>query len=1054
MHRPQADLHFCTSGPLATLPTLFKMELPPPPMVISSMLRLPQLAAAFLAALIALSPLHAETQWIWAKKNGIPKQEVWARASFDLKDIPAKATLLASADNHCVVWLNGKQLGGSDEWAHAFSAEVGGDLKAGHNIISVLARNDGGGAALSFRISAGKTVLIESTEAAKITDQKPAAGWEVASFDDSKWEIATVLKKMGSAPWGDVFGGGKAAAKKAVAKKDGKRTPVTTVSEPDALILQPGFKADLVYTVPRDLQGSWVSLAVSPEGDLVAGDQGGVLWHVSLKDPAKPIVTKIDTKFIGCHGLLFAHGALYACTSEKGKGDIWRIRDTKGDGSYAEQTMLRSLKGAGEHGPHQLVLDRDGSILVFGGNHTKLPDDEVVGASAKHYDEDDLLKKFEDPNGHAAGIKAVGGWIARMDKDGKDWIRVTTCFRNPYDGAVAPDGDIFSYDSDMEWDMGSPWYRPTRINLCTPGGELGWRSGSGNNPIALVDSQPSLVDIGPGSPTGCTMGTGAKFPAAYQHAFFACDWTYATLYAIHLVPEGGAWKARKEVFAAGRPFSVTDAVIRPQDGHMYVTIGGRGGQAALYRIRYEGKESTAPVAWFDATPEQKLRRELEAMRNVAPSAASLEKAWPLMGHADRWVRFAARIAVEHQPVDSWRSRVKADANPDLALNAAVALARCGTKEDLNAILAAVECTAKAKDLRLQQDRLRVLQVAFSRHGQPDAATAVKLGKEFASRLPSGDNSLDRQLALVSIFLGEPTAPARVLYAMKIAQAGPAVIADPEIIARSPGYSTAVRASMAVTPASTRIGLAVYLARATHGWTPELRKQFFGYLDELGQAEGGHSLKGFVRNIRKEALAEAPEAERAELEKIAPTTARKPAAPIPTAAGPGRLWTHAEALKAWDGAKASKSLDFENGQKMFSAGLCSQCHRVGANGGAQGPDLSGVGSRMAPADILTSIIDPSVVVSDQYSNSVITRVDGGKIIGRILNEEGDKLQLAVNPFDPSVQISINRSDIQAIDRSNVSPMPVGLINSLNAAEVADLMAYLISGANPKDKMYAK
>ncbi len=1006
------------------------------------------------------SPLRAETFWIWGAKNNIAKQEVWFRSSFELKEAPTKAQLLAVADNHCKVWLNGKQLGGTDEWHEPFSTEVAANLKAGVNTIAILGRNDGGIAAMAFRLSADKTVLAESGASWKTSLTDPGKGWEAAEFDDAKWTAASVVKKMGEAPWGNAFAESKTAGKKTAATKKapaaaaGKRTPTTSVAAADELILRPGFKAELLYNVPKPEQGSWVSLAVSPEGDLVAGDQGGVLWHISLKDPAKPVVTKIATQFIGCHGLLFAHGALYGCTSEKGKGDIWRIRDTKGDGSYAEQTMLRSLKGSGEHGPHQLVLDRDGSILVFGGNHTKLPDDEKAGAPAKHYDEDDLLKKFEDPNGHAAGIKAVGGWIARMDKDGKDWIRVTTCFRNPYDGAVAPDGDIFAYDSDMEWDMGAPWYRPTRINLCTPGGELGWRSGSGNNPLALVDSQPSLVDIGPGSPTGCTMGTGAKFPAAYQRAFFACDWTYATLYAIILEPEGGAWKARKEVFAAGKPFSVTDAVIRPQDGAMYVTIGGRGGQAALYRITYQGTESTAPVAWFTATPEQKLRRELEALRDLAPSAASLEKAWPLMGHPDRWVRFAARIAVEHQPVESWRARVKADANVDLAVNAAASLARCGNKDDLPAIVAAVESAAKAKDLRQQQDRLRVFQIAFSRHGQPDTATAVRLGKECAGRLPSGDNALDRQLALVSIFLNEPTAPARVLKAMKFAQPGPAVVADPEVLARHPGYAKAAANAMAVTPASTRIGLAIYLSRATAGWTPALRKEFFGFLDELAQAEGGHSLKGFVRNIRKEALAAAPEDERAALEEIAPVTPRKPAAPIPTAEGPGRLWTHAEALKAWDEAKTKKTLDFANGQKMFAAALCSQCHRLGDNGGAQGPDLSGIGARTAPADVLTSIILPSAIVSDQYANSVIGRVDGGKTIGRILNEEGDKLQLAVNPFDFSVQLAINRSDILSIDRDSTSPMPVGLLNSLNAQEVADLLAYLVSGANAKDPMFAK
>jgi len=993
----------------------------------------------------ASSPLRAETFWVWGAKNNVTNQQVWFRSSFELKEVPTKAQLQAVADNHCTVWLNGKQLGGSDEWQEPFAAEVSADLKAGVNTIAVLGRNDGGIAAMAFRLSVGKKVLAESGDNWKTSLADPGKGWEAAGFDDAKWTAATIVKKMGEQPWGNSFSGNKPLAKGA------KRTPASSVAPADELILLPGFKAELLHLVPKAEQGTWVSLAVSPEGDLVAGDQGGVLWRISLKDPTKPVVTKIDTKAFGCHGLLFAHGALYACASEKGKGDIWRLRDTKGDGSYAEQTLIRALKGSGEHGPHQLVLDRDGSILVFGGNHTKLPDDEKAGAAAKHYDEDDLLKKFEDANGHASGIKAVGGWIARMDKDGKDWIRVTTCFRNPYDGAVAPDGDIFSYDSDMEWDMGAPWYRPTRINLCTPGGELGWRSGAGNNAQALVDSQPALVDIGPGSPTGCTMGTGAKFPAAYQRAFFACDWTYATLYAIVLEPEGGAWKARREVFAAGKPFSVTDAVIRPQDGHMYVTIGGRGGQSALYRITYQGKESTEPAAWFTATPERKLRRELEALRDVAPSAAALDKAWPLMGHPDRWVRFAARIAVEHQPVASWRARVQADANVDLAINAAAALARCGEASDLAAIVAAADSALKSKDLRLQQDRLRVFQIAFSRRGKPDAATAKRLGKEAADRLPSGDNALDRQLATIAIYFEEPTAPARVLKAMKFAQPSPAVVADPEVLARHPGYAKAAANAMAVTPSSTRIGLAVYLCRATVGWTPELRKQFFGFLDGLSQAEGGNSLKGFVRNIRKETLAAMPEAERAGFEPIAPVVKVEP---IPTASGPGRLWTHAEALKVWETAKAEKSFDFANGQKMFAAALCSQCHRLGDNGGAQGPDLSGLGARTAPADVLMSVVQPSAIVSDQYSNSVIGRVDGGKTIGRILNEEGDKLQLAVNPFDFSVQLAVNRSDILSIDRSAESPMPVGLLNSLNAQEVADLLAYLISGANPKDPMFAK
>jgi hypothetical protein len=98
-----------------------------------------------------------------------------------------------------------------------------------------------------------------------------------------------------------------------------------------------------------------------------------------------------------------------------------------------------------------------------------------------------------DGKGHDPTIYAPAGWICRTDPDGKNWEVVATGFRNAYDIAFAPDGELFTFDSDMEWDIGAPWWRPIRICHVVSGAEFGWRNGSAKWPTYYPDSVPPVL---------------------------------------------------------------------------------------------------------------------------------------------------------------------------------------------------------------------------------------------------------------------------------------------------------------------------------------------------------------------------------------------------------------------------------------------------------------------------------------------------------------------------------------------------------------------------------
>ena len=427
-----------------------------------------------------------------------------------------------------------------------------------------------------------------------------------------------------------------------------------------------GFQVELLYSVPGGEQGSWINLCSDDKGRIYASDQYGGLFRFTPPAPGKSLdaskVEKIPAEIRAVNGMVFAFGALYVGVNDYEKkiaGGLYRISDSNADDMPDKVELLRDIATRGDHGVHAVLPTEDGKgLYLVTGNGAKPT--EVLRSSPvpSIFGEDHLLPRMPDGRGFMRDVMAPGGTIYRVSPDGKKFERFASGFRNIFDAAINPNGDLFTFDADMEYDFNTSWYRPTRICHVVSGAEFGWRNGAGKRPEFYPDSLPPVINVGPGSPTGVAFGYGAKFPAKYQKALFALDWSWGKIYAIHLTPNdsGSSYTATKEEFLSGSPLPVSDAIILPRDGAMYFSIGGRRVQSGLYRVTYTGNESTEAVERKPTPPvKMDLRRQLEAFHGVENPQA-IAAAWPHLDNPDRFIRWAARPAIEHQPVASWSDK--------------------------------------------------------------------------------------------------------------------------------------------------------------------------------------------------------------------------------------------------------------------------------------------------------------------------------------------------------------------------------------------------------------
>ncbi len=70
------------------------------------------------------------------------------------------------------------------------------------------------------------------------------------------------------------------------------------------------------------------------------------------------------------------------------------------------------------------------------------------------------------------------------------------------------------------------------------------------------------------------------------------------------------------------------------------------------------------------------------------------------------------------------------------------------------------------------------------------------------------------------------------------------------------------------------------------------------------------------------------------------------------------------------------------------------------------------------------------------------------------DQEDKLTILVDPEDASKVVTLRKTEVEAVKRSDVSLMPNDLLKELNRDEVLDLFAYLLSRGNPDDAIFAR
>ena len=479
-------------------------------------LPLPKSMCLLLVALVVLTPsgvclaqaTASQPQWIWAaqhRKDQIPEASCYFRKSINIAQMTG-AQIMITADDQYELWINGNKVADGSNWQNRKTFNITPYVEIGDNVFAIAVHNtQGRSAGLLAEITIlgpnGQSVRFPTNSTWK-TELRPWPLWQSSLYRDSGWDRAQMFGPANStAPW--IVGEPKVAAKAAAAgaadnsalppvavastkpnqrsvaaqmastgggSEDAPSTETTAAEEDSRFRILSGFSIQEVISAEKT--GALISMTFNEFGNILAAKEGGplLLLYDSNDDGVADSSRVYNDTVKNIQGILPLNGDVFVVGEGTEGTALYRLSDTDGDGRVEEVATLVTFNGAiGEHGPHGLALGPDGLIYVVAGNDTRLATKASENSPLRHFYEGDLVPRFEDPGGHAVGVKAPGGIVLRTDVEGKTVEVVAGGIRNAYDLAFNRDGELFTHDSDMEWDEGLVWHLPTRILRVSPG---------------------------------------------------------------------------------------------------------------------------------------------------------------------------------------------------------------------------------------------------------------------------------------------------------------------------------------------------------------------------------------------------------------------------------------------------------------------------------------------------------------------------------------------------------------------------------------------------------